>query len=589
MDDRLQGSPQARTSRRQVLRLLGLGVAALGVSAACQQAAPAAAPTAAPAKPAAAPTTAPAKPAAAATTAPAAAAKPTTAPAAAAKPTQAAPAQAASKVADAGTFRIALGVDPDTLEPAGQTTTTVQNMVDYMVESLVKLEPDGKISPSLAERWEVSQDGKTYTFTLRKGVKFHDGSDLDAEAVKLSWDRILNPNMKVGTRAPFDQTVVEGVSVVDAGTVRLQLKNPFGPMVSKLAGTEMGIVAKEHARKFPESYNEEPIGTGPYRFKERRKGESLTVDRFDGYWGQKPAYTSVQFRVVPEAATRQSLLLANQVEMMILPSVSEVPALQRNNNVKVLLAESNRTIFIAFDQTLPGGTPLTDKRVRQAINYAVDKQTMIKNVMFGAATEMDSIMAPSLFGYSKVGTYAYDPNKAKQLLQEAGWKADTRLKFIHPTGRYVQDKQAAEAIAGFLREVGIQADLETSDWPTYLGRINVAEDKGTSNMHLLGWAPGFLDAAGQVVQFTKNAWPPKGLNTSHYTNPRVEELIAQGTSEPSPEKRQAIYAEMSKIVWDDAPWLFLWVQRFPIVYSAKVKNITSLPTEKFYAVYAEPA
>ena len=579
MTDRGRELTSYGASRRQLLRLLGLGAAALGVGAACQQQSPAAAPTAAPAAKAT-DASKPAQPAA--TAAPAAPAAP------ASQPTQAAPAQQAGAAPSTATFRAAIGVDPDTLEPAGQTTTTVQNIVDYVVEPLAVLQPDGKVAPGLAEKWEQSPDGKTYTFTLRKGVKFHDGSDLDAETVKLSLERILNPQMKVAVRDPFTRERVEAVTVVDPGTVRIQLKDAFGPFISKMAGTEMAIVSKAHAQQFPDSYNEEPIGTGPYKLKERRKGESVTLERNEAYWGRQPYYGTVQFRIVPEAATRESLLLANQVEMIILPPISDIPALQRNNNVKVLLAESNRTIFVAMDLTLPGGTPLADKRVRQALNYAVDKEGIIKSVLFGAATAMDAPMSPSLFGYTKVGTYAYDPNKARQLLAEAG-QPSLSLKFIHPTGRYVQDAQAAQAIAGNLRDVGVTAELATSDWPTYLASVNVPEDKGTAHMHLLGWAPGFLDAFQQMVVFTKTSWPPKGLATAHFTHPRVEELLEQAARDPSQEKRQELYAEAQKIVWDEAPWIFLWVQNFPIVHSAKVKNISSLPVEKFYALYAEPA
>ncbi len=556
-----------RTTRRELLRFLGIGAAVIGVSAACQSAAPAAAPTAAPAQP----------------TAPSGGA-PTAAPAA----TQAAPAQQAAPAPSTATFRIAIGVDPDTLDPAGQTTTTVQNIVDYMVETLVAMDESGKIVPQLAEKWEGSADGKTYTFTLRKGVKFHDGTDFNADAVKTAWERILNPNLQVPLRAPFDKNLVDTITAVDPSTLKVQLKTSFAPFVAMLAQSPLGIISPDTAKKFPEKYNEEPVGTGPYKFKERRKGESLTLDRFDGYWGKKPYYGSVQFRVVPEGPTRESLILANQVEMIILPPVSDLPALKSNPNVNVLLAQSNRTIYVAMDLTLPGGTPLGDKKIRQALNYAVDKEGIIKSILFGAASPMDAPCAPAEFGYAKQGMYAYDPNKAKQLLQDAG-KPTLNLKFLYPTGRYVQDAQAAQAIAGNLRDVGITTDAVTSDWPTYLAQINVASDKGSSNMHMLGWAPGYMDAYQQMVQFSKKTWPPAGLATAHYTNPDVETALDQAATEPNADKRQQLYAQAQKIVWDDAPWIFLWVQSFPIVYSKKVSGVGALPNEKFAAVYAQPA
>ncbi len=272
--------------------------------------------------------------------------------------------------------------------------------------------------------------------------------------------------------------------------------------------------------------------------------------------------------------------------MIILPPVSDIPKLQQNSQVKVLLAPSNRTIFVAIDVTRPG--PTQDAKFRQALNYAVDKEGIIKSVLFGAADPMNAPMSSMLFGYCKAGAYPYDPNKAKQLLQEGGY-SNVALKMGYPTGRYVQDAQAAQAIAGNLRDVGINVDPQTSDWPSYLAQINVPPDKSTFDIHMLGWAPGFLDAFQAMVQFKKSAWPPAGLATSHYSNPQVEDLLSKADQNQNEQERAQQYCEASKLIWNDAPWIFLWVQKFPIVHSVKVKNIGSLAIEKFSAIYAEPA
>ena len=483
-----------------------------------------------------------------------------------------------------GTIRIAIGVDPDTLDPAGQTTTTVQNLVDYVVEGLVAIDEKGKTQPLLAERWDQSGDGRTYSFSLRKGVTFHDGAAFNATAVKRSFDRILNPELKVPLRSPISD-VVERVEVPDEGAVRFILKRPFPAFVSALVGTQYAVVSPATVEKFAATYNEEPVGTGPYKFKERQKGDHVTFVRNDGYWGKKPNFDTVVIRIVPEAATRESLLLSGQAEIIILPPIADLPALQRNNAVKVLAGESDRTIFFAFNHARP---VMQDKRVRQAINYAIDKDSIIKNVLFGVADKMDAPVASSISGYCKVGGYDYDPNKAKQLLKEAG-QEKLSLKMGYPTGRYVQDRQVGEAVAGFLREVGITVDAGTSDWPSYLGSINVPPEKSVFDLHLLGWAPGYLDASQQMDQFAgPRRFPPNGLSTSYYNNPKVTQLVDQAGSETNEQKRVSLYCDAWKTIWDDAPWTFLWVQKFPIVYSSKLKGVTSLPTEKFYAVYAEP-
>jgi ABC-type transport system substrate-binding protein len=251
-----------------------------------------------------------------------------------------------------------------------------------------------------------------------------------------------------------------------------------------------------------------------------------------------------------------------------------------------VMAPSDRTIFIAINTLRP---PLNDARVRQALNYAVDKTAVIKSVLFGAADVMDAPIAPSLFGYCPVGAYEYNPSKGRELLQQAGVAEGTTLQLLTPTGRYVQDFQAAQAIAGFLREVGLHIDVQTMDWPSYIATINAPPDKNTTQLHLLGWAPAYLDGAQQMLQFLSTYAPPNGLATSFYKNPEVDQGIQAAERETSPDKRQALYCQVGQQVWKDAPWIFLWVQRFPIVHSAKVANVSYLPNEKFYALYARPA
>ncbi len=486
--------------------------------------------------------------------------------------------------ASAATFRVAVGIDPDTLDPVQTTTTTAGNIIDYVAETLVRLDERGQVQPLLAERWTVSPDGTRYTFTLRRGLRFHDGSPFDAEAVKWNLERLMDPGVRVPLRGSYP---IEKVEALDPVTVRVTLKHPYAPFVGALSWTTSAIVSPASRDRHGNEYKNYSyiVGTGPYVFTERRKGESITLTKFADYWGQKPHYDNVVFRIVPEAATRESLLLAGQVDLIILPPVADLPALQRNRAVKVLLGESDRSIFIAINTRRP---TLDDRRVRQALNYAVDKAAIIKNVLFDSADAMDAPMAPSLFGYCKVGSYDYNPARARELLGQAGVKPGTRIQLIHPTGRYVQDKEAAQAVAGYLREVGLEMELQTMDWPSYIRTITTPLEQNTTQLHLLGWAPLFLDASQQMVQFLADQAPPKGLATSFFSRPEVERLVAAADRESQPERRRELYCQASRLVWEEAPWIFLWVQRFPIVHSARVTNVSSLPNEKFYAVYARP-
>jgi len=329
------------------------------------------------------------------------------------------------------------------------------------------------------------------------------------------------------------------------------------------------------------------VGTGPYTFTSRSFGERIVVTRFEDYWGEKPYYDEVVFHIVPEATTRESLLLSGQVDMIILPPASDIPALEANPAVEVVFGPSNRTIFIVINTSKP---PLDDARVRQALNYAVDKEAIVQGILFGAADVMDAPMAESLFGYTSIGAYPYDPERARELLAEAGVEpGELTLDFMSPTGRYVQDFPASQAIANYLADVGITANVRTMDWPTYVGTMTQPVDSNETQLHLLGWAPAFMDASQQMLQFQQSQHPPAGLATSFYTNPEVEDLIARANATVADAERADLYAQAARLIWEDAPWIFLWVQRFPMVHSADVTNISGLPNEKFYAIYARPA
>ncbi|WP_137122496.1 ABC transporter substrate-binding protein [Segeticoccus rhizosphaerae] len=482
-----------------------------------------------------------------------------------------------------GTFAIGIGVDLDTVDPAQQTTTTVQNVIDYGLETLTELTKDGKTTPGLATSWKVSADGKTMTLKLRKGVKFQDGTDFDAKAVKFNLDRIRDPKVKVPIGGAFQ--VIKNVKVVDPHTVQLDLKYPDPTLISNLGITTSAIISPASATKDGNSYTNivKPVGTGPYTFQSFSKGDKAVYQRFDGYWGKKPYYSQVVFQIIPEGNSREAALRSGEVQMIMNPPVTDLAALDKDPSINVLKAPSDRSIFIAFNNSKP---PFDNAEVRRALNYAVDKKSIIKNVLFDTVDLMDSPLASSLSGYCKVGAYAYDPAKAKQMLADAG---ATKLSVTlgTPTGRYLQDKQASQAIAANLRDVGVDVKVSTTDWPSYIAGFTKKD--GPYDFHLLGWAPGALDAATQFQMFEKAQWPPTGLATAFYTDPKVESLIAKGNQELDDQKRNDLYCQAQKQIWHDAPWLFLWSQTLDLAYSSDVAGISYVPNEKFDTIYAHPA
>jgi ABC-type transport system substrate-binding protein len=489
----------------------------------------------------------------------------------------------------AGTLHVAIGIDPDTLDPAQQTTTTVSQIVDMVDETLVTIDRNGKVAPLLATSWTNSSDGLSYTFTLRSGVKFHDGSDFNADAVKFSIDRLLSSSTLKAQ--PGVLRAIKETQVVDATHVKFMLSTPLAPFVAAMTQTQAAIIS-------PKSVNVEgntpanvqvPVGTGPYKWKERVKGDHITLVRNESYWGQKPSYATQELKVVPDAASREALVKAGQEDVIALPPASDLNALKQDSNVKVLLGTSDRTIQIIINTIDPKVTLLQNPTVRQALNYAIDKNSIIQKVLFGAAVPLDSPMSKVLFGYCRVGAYDYDPNKAKQMLGQAG-ATGMSVKLVSPTGRYVQDIQAAQAVAGYLRDAGLNVNGPgTSDWPSYLATVNVSPDKASTDLHLLGWAPPYLDASQQMEQFYSPRIPPAGLETSYYKNPEVDALVTKANAEPDQTQREKDYCAAQKQIWNDAPWIFLYNQRYPIVTSSKVTGIYTTPIEKFVTSWASPA
>ena len=485
------------------------------------------------------------------------------------------------------TFRIAIGVDADSLDPVQGTTTTIDNIIDYMAETLIGIDETGALVPQLATEWSTSEDGMAMDVTLREGVVFHDGTPLTADVVVWNFERLLDPEVNVPRRGSY--SAIDSVEALDDLHVRIHLKQPAPALTGALTQSTSAIISPASAELEGNSYQNITtlVSSGPYTFDSRSFGERIEVTRFDDYWGELPYYEQVIFQIVPEATTRESLLLAGQVDMIILPPASDIPALNANPDVEVVFGPSNRTIFIVINTSKPG---LDDPRVRQALNYSVDKQAIVDGILFGAADVMDAPMAESLFGYESIGTYQYDPERARELLAEAGFEpGELVLDFMAPTGRYVQDFAAAQAIANFLSEVGVTANVRTMDWPTYVGTMTQPVDQNETNLHLLGWAPAFMDASQQMLQFQSSQHPPAGLATSFYTNPESDALIAEANSTVNDEQRADLYHQAARLIWDDAPWIFLWVQRFPMVHAADVTNISGLPNEKFYAIYAHPA
>jgi len=479
-------------------------------------------------------------------------------------------------------LRIGIGIDADTLNPQEQTTSLPMNMCELIYDTLLYQTPDAKLEPRLATRYEVSQDGLIYTLHLRKGVKFGDGTPFDAKAAKLTFDRALDPKMRVPLRSQI--IMIKEVKIIDDYTLRIELKYPFAPIAATLSMPLVSPISPAAIEKYGEDVRQNPVGAGPYVLKEWVKGDRIVMVRNENYYGRKPTVDKLTFKIIPEDATREAMLRTGQIDVCYKPLPSNVAALKALPNITVEMPLDTRTIFMGLN--CKKGVTM-NKLVRQAFNYAVDKKAIVNKILFDTAVPMEGPVSPILYGFHKMANqYDYNPEKAKELLKKANFDFNQTINMRTPQGRYLFDKQISEAIQAYLQAIGVKTELRTYDWPTYVAGLLKPIKETELEVFLLGWGPLVLDADfGLYGQFHSSVNPPKGLGSAFYDNPEYDKLMDASRMEQNPKKRLEILKKASEMVWDDCPWIWLHVEKFVIAYSKKIKGMVVTGTEKFYPTY----
>lgn len=484
-----------------------------------------------------------------------------------------------------GQLVIVSGTDAVTLDAHYITDSPSATVAEHIVEPLLELTPEGEIVPHLAESYEVSPDGRVWTLRLRRGVSFHDGTPFNADAVKYNIERIIDPDNAVTFAFLID--AISEVRVVDEYTVQLVTDEPFAPMINHLTHSATGMQSPAAMELYGEDYALNPVGTGPFVFKQWIAGDQITLARNDNYWGEPAKVDEVLFRVVPEDGPRMLMVQTGEAHVAVRVPPEMADLLDRDPNVSVVRTPSVRVIYVALNnyQKADGApNPFTDVRVRQAVNHAVDNEAINQFILSGVGRAMDAPIAPGVFGYQEIKKYEYDPQRARELLAEAGYPNGFRTQLYAPSGRYLKDIEVAEAIQAQLSEVGIIADIVTMEWGTYLDVTGQKAEDNPAPMIMLGWGTVTGDADyGLYPLFHTDQWVPTGSSRSFYSNPAVDELLELARSNPDPSIRQATYREAMTMIMEDAPWLFLHAEVQLTAVRNEVEGVVVHPTERVMA------
>lgn len=477
-----------------------------------------------------------------------------------------------------GTLVYAAGADPDSLDPANTDSNPGEAIGRMMNNFLVRFDAKLNIKPDLATSWTQSKDGLTWTFKLRKGVKFHDGTPFNAEVVKYNFDRFLGPEKPL--KSSLHTPIIKSVVVVDEHTVKFNLKVPFAFFLNNLAHSASAMVSPAAHKRWGKDLTLHPVGTGPFKFVEWVRGDRVVLVRNDDYYEGKPRLDKIIVRTVREDSARVLGLEAGDYDLIVRIPPEEVPRLMSEGRVRIYAEQSNRALRISVNVTKK---PFDDVRVRQALNYAVDKESIVKNIYQGLAAVIPTMVGPLNTGYAPVKGYPYDPAKAKQLLAQAGYPDGFKTTLWTPKGRYLKDFELAQAVQQQLRAVGVQASLETFEWAAYLSAIRKPKDEAKHELYLIGWSPSTGEARWGIYPLTAcaQAWP-KGSNYSLYCNKDLDHLIDKAVAATSLKTRDALLRQAQELLVKDPEAIYLLATKETVGMSLKLHGVINSPLELVY-------
>ena len=486
------------------------------------------------------------------------------------------------------TIVVGLQAEPVTLDPAQMTDFNSTRGGREMYDTLVEFKDGGtELEPGLAESWEVSDDGLEYTFKLRQGVKFHDGTPFNADAVKFSIDRQIDPDHPYHDTGEFGYAdftfgMVKDVQVVDDSTVKITLNEAFAPFLANMAMHSACIVSPDAVKENGKDFSLNPVGTGPYKFVSWEPGVEIVLEANEDYWNGAPSVKKLIMRPIVEDQTRLTELEAGNIDFMVGILPDDLQRVKENEDLQVLEQPGMHTWYLVMNNQV---APFNDVRVRQAVNYAVNKQAIVDNILQGTGTVAKNILPPVIWGYTEdVQDYSYNPEKAKELLAEAGLADGVEIEFYVPeSGSGMQQSVAmATAIQSDLEAVGIKVKIQQLEWGTYLDKVFQPAEKNEMVLHEMSWMGdnGDPDNFLYILQ-SGLQWPPNGFNEAFYKNDKVDELLVKARKISDQAARIPLYEEAQKLIAADAPFCVIDHETQIVAMKKNIKGFTLHPTGVF--------
>lgn len=460
------------------------------------------------------------------------------------------------------TLRVAVPTFPNSIDASIAAERNAQNVAWQMFDSLVWANEQNIIEPALAHDWDVSEDGTVYTFYLREDVAFHNGEPFNADAVVYSWERGKRPVIEWSDRWARAETV----EAIDEYTVRMTTAEP-DPLFLGVMAQHWNIVPPGYLQEVgDDAFGEAPVGTGPFEFVEWMREDRIVMRRNPNYWRDGlPKVDEVIFRPIPEASTRMAAIQTGEVDIVNRLTVEQAEALEGVPGVNVVTYPIDRVFYIAFNNLTTGvGQPTEDARVRRAMNYAVDRQAIIDSLFGGRAQLSTGFMTESNLGYDhSIEPYPYDPQRARELLAEAGYPDGFEIGFAAPAGAYTNFEQVAEAVQGYLAEVGIETELDIMESGRYW---DLEAEKQLPPLFGDSWS----ERSGESLPRLLGALGGWDASFSSWSDPTIDDYLDRISVTVDQDERAQLYTELHNYMYEDPPFIYLYV---PETFEATRDNV----------------